>query len=116
MAGTSLKRNGDGYVLDVFSMYAPNLDGTVEKGSHENVNFLVSLKHYVGELGNSHQGIIIAGDINLVMSKSLDCLNTARIHKVPRDEVAQLMEDYDFFDCFRTYNPGKKSYTCAVCR
>ena len=57
--------------------------------------------------------MIIAGDFNLVMSKSLDSLNNARIYKVPRDEVTQLMEDHDLFDCFRTFNPGKKSYTFA---
>ena len=111
IVGAALKRD-DGYVLGVFSVYAPNLDGTVEKSTGY-VNFLVSLRHYVGELGSSHQGMIIAGDFNLVMSKTLDSLNSARINRVPRDEVATMMEDHDLFDCFRTFNPGKKSYTFA---
>ena len=111
IVGSALKRD-DGYVLGVLSVYAPNLDGTVEK-STEYVNFLISLKHYVEELGSSPQGLIIAGDFNLVMSKSLDSLNGAKIHRVPRDEVATMMEDHDLYDCFRTFNPGKKSYTFA---
>ena len=65
IVGSALKRD-DGYVLGVFSVYAPNLDGTVGK-STEYVNFLISLKHYVGELGSSPQGLIIEGDFNLVM-------------------------------------------------
>ena len=105
-------KSSDGYVLGVLSVYAPNLDGTVEK-STEYVNFLVSLRHYVGELGSSLQGLIVAGDFNLVMSKSLDSLNGAKIYRVPRDEVATLMEDHDLYDCFRTFNPGKKGFTFA---
>ena len=62
-----------------------------KKKSTEYVQFLISLKHYVGELGNSPQGLIIAGDFNLVMSKSLDSVNGAKIYKVPRDEVAAMM-------------------------
>ena len=89
----------------MFSVYAPNLDGTTEKSS-EYVKFLISLKYYVEELGSPRQGLIIAGDFNLVMSKSLDSLNGAKIYRVPRDEVESTMEDHELYDCFRTFNPG----------
>ena len=85
IAGVKL-RNPDGYVLGVFSVYAPNLDGTTEK-STEYVKFLISLKYYVEELGSSRQGLIIAGDFNLVMSKSLDSLNGAKIYSTESQEM-----------------------------
>ena len=74
IVGAVLQKD-DGYVLGLLSIYAPNLDGTVAR-STEYVSFLVSLKHFVEELGNGLQGKLIAGDFNLAMSKSLDSLNS----------------------------------------
>ena len=106
----------DSQKLIIFSVYAPNVDGT-HKSWEEYTNFLVSLEMHIDKLSNeiNTNYIIVNGDFNIILNSDIDShSNNPKVYKIPKDALIEMTDRLSLSDAFRVLNGDIKTYTFDI--
>lgn len=104
-------KNGNYIILDVtietlnfylVNIYGPNTDSP---------EFYKELSNKIEDI-YSTQHVILGGDFNLVLNKKIDTMNYVHLNNPKsRQEVLNLMDNFNLKDIYRSNNPELKRYT-----
>lgn len=84
------------------NIYGPNTDSP---------EFYKELSNKIEDI-YSTQHVILGGDFNLVLNKKIDTMNYVHLNNPKsRQEVLNLMDNFNLKDIYRSNNPELKRYT-----
>ena len=90
----------DGTQMTLCNLYAPNDD---------NVTFFEQTINAVDAANTGHT--VIVGDFNLVLDPDVDCNMRAKNNQKSADYLRNVIEEMEFVDVWRLFNPDKRNYT-----